>query len=76
MFILWIVLIIGAVWFFTDGFAGQKSFRRSDHRYDDKYMEGHYEQKERPEDLARKRLAKGEITKAEFQDIMDTLRNN
>ena len=77
MFGLWIVLILGAIWLFNDGFVGHRNSRCYGHRSHNKYMENHrthYENEERPEDLARKRFARGEITREEFEDIMSTLK--
>lgn len=84
MFVLWIVLIIGAIWLFTDSFVGHRGSRCYGHRSHNKYMDNHskymdnhrthYENKERPEDLARKRFARGEITREEFEEIMATLK--
>ena len=79
MFVLWIVLIIGAIWLFTDGFTGYRHSRGYHYCSNNKYMDGnrnHYENKESPEELARKRLAKGEITSEEFENIMATLKEN
>ncbi|MFN2364104.1 MAG: SHOCT domain-containing protein [Halarsenatibacteraceae bacterium] len=79
MFGLWIILIIGAIWLFTDGFTGHRHSRGYHYCSDNKYMNGHsdhYENKESSEELARQRLAKGEISREEFEDIMVTLKRN
>lgn len=67
--IFWIV-IIGVVYYFFKEYN-----RKNHHRHDDKREIGHRIDEDNPEELARQRYAKGEISKEELNEILDNLNN-
>ena len=57
MALLWIVVIIGAIWLIKEVVTENNSSSRSDN------ISHTYRHRETPEEIARKRLARGEISR-------------
>ena len=70
MVLLWIVVIIGAIWLIKEVVADNNSGSRSNNiSHTDR-------QRETPEEITRKRLARGEISREEFEEILMGLRGH
>lgn len=69
MGLLWIVVIIGAIWLI-------KEIVSRDSNTSNNYRAGVNQKKDTPEEVARKRLARGEISREEFEEIMKSLNDN
>ena len=65
-----VIVIIGAIWLIKEITSNNNDTTRNITSSQGGSTE------ERPEEIARKRLAKGEITREEFEDIMSTLKEN
>lgn len=63
-----VIVIIGVIWLIKEITSNNNDTTRNITRSQPGIIG------ERPEDIARKRLAKGEITQEEFEDIMTTLK--
>ena len=74
MMILWVVIIIGAIWLIKEVVSDKNDDRRYYQEQDERYRRDSYKDKEPPEEIARKRLAKGEITREEYEEIIETLK--
>mgnify|MGYP006440549223 CR=1 FL=1 len=88
--IFWI-LIIGVAYYFFKEYNRKNNHRHDNYRHDDHSHDGpihkdhdHFDDKreidhrigeDNPEELARKRYAKGEISKEELNEILDNLNN-
>lgn len=68
--LVWVIVIIGVVWLIKEITSNNDDTTRNITRSQGGNIE------EMPEDIARRRLAKGEITREEFEDIMSTLKEN
>ena len=65
-----VIVIIGAIWLIKEITSNNNDTTRNITSSQGGSSE------ERPEEIARKRLAKGEITQKEFEDIMSALKEN
>lgn len=65
-----LIVIIGVIWLIKEITSNNNDTTRNITRS----QAGNIEEK--PEDIARKRLAKGEITREEFEDIISALKEN
>ena len=74
MMILWIVIIIGAIWLIKEVLSDKNDDRRYYREQDDRYRRSSHTDKESPEEIAQQRLAKGEITREEYEEILETLK--
>ncbi|MGM0420291.1 MAG: SHOCT domain-containing protein [Bacillota bacterium] len=73
MGILWLVIIAGVIYLIYN----QSQQNTGQNRRPDKLEQGHdNEGKKRAVDIARERLARGEISKEEFQEIKDEIENS
>jgi len=80
MIVLWILIIIGAVWLIKEVLSNKNNSghysRQNDDRTRNNSANNSFNDQEKPEEIARKRLAKGEISKEEYEEIIETLKNN
>ncbi len=76
MMIFWIVIIIGVIWLIKEVFTDKRNDRHYYREQDNRYRQDSNPDNERPEEIARKRLAKGEITRDEYEEIIETLKKD
>ena len=76
MMIFWVVIIIGVIWLIKEVLTDKRDDRHYYQEQDHKYRRNSNPDNERPEEIARKRLAKGEITREEYEEIIETLRKD
>ncbi|MFW5790652.1 MAG: SHOCT domain-containing protein [Halanaerobiaceae bacterium] len=76
MIVLWILIIIGAVWLIKEVLSNKNKTGHYSQQNDNNYRNNSLNDQEKPEEIARKRLAKGEITKEEYQEIIEALKDN
>ncbi|SDM47930.1 putative membrane protein [Halarsenatibacter silvermanii] len=75
MVLIWIIIIIGAIWLIKEMISSGSNNSNSDDYKDDYKVEAD-EEKDTPAEIARKRLARGEISREEFEEIMQSLNNS
>ena len=68
--LIWVAVIIGVVWLIKEITSNNNDTTRQITRNQNGNS------MESPEDIARKRFAKGDITQKEFEDIMTSLKEN
>lgn len=76
MIVLWILIIVGAIWLIKEVLSNKKHDRHDYQEQTDRYEQNSHNDKESPEEIARKRLAKGEINQEEYEKIIATLKND
>jgi len=69
MGLLWIVVIIGAIWLIKEIVSDNNSSSSNNISYPERH-------RDTPEEIARKRLARGEISREEFEKILQGLREH
>ncbi|MGM0414204.1 MAG: SHOCT domain-containing protein [Bacillota bacterium] len=76
MVVLWIIIIVGAIWLIKENISSKNNNSQYSQHDADRYRNETPKDEEKPEEIARKRLAKGEITREEYEEIIKTLKED